>query len=160
MRLVSMSRPGYGGSTTLRTASLLAVGRDTAALANHLGLDDYAVVGCSGGGPFAVATAIADPDGVQALGVVEGVGLWRLLDEPSSLPEERAMLALLDAESSTVRGKEPEASGRRSSAASPRSMTPSTTSSPGRRPRSPVTSTTGHSGERTCGSCWRTSTAG
>ncbi len=97
VRLVSVSRPGYGGSTTLRTASLLAVGRDTAALANHLGLDDYAVVGCSGGGPFAVATAIADPDGVRALGVVGGVGPWRLLDEPSSLPEERAMLALLDA---------------------------------------------------------------
>ena len=94
VRLVSVSRPGYGGSTTLRTASLLAVGRDTAALANHLGLDDFAVVGCSGGGPFAVATAIADPDGVRALGVVGGVGPWRLLDEPSSLPEERAMLAL------------------------------------------------------------------
>jgi pimeloyl-ACP methyl ester carboxylesterase len=97
VRLVSVSRPGYGGSTTLRTASLLAVGRDTAALANHLGLDGYAVFGCSGGGPFAVATAIADPDGVRALGVVGGVGPWRELEDPSFLPEERDVLALLDA---------------------------------------------------------------
>jgi pimeloyl-ACP methyl ester carboxylesterase len=97
VRLVSVSRPGYGGSTTLHTASLLAVGRDTAALATHLRLDRYAVFGCSGGGPFAVATAITDPDNVRALGVVGGIGPWRLLDDPSSLPEEREVLALLDA---------------------------------------------------------------
>ena len=97
VRLVSVSRPGYGGSTTLRTASLLAVGRDTADLATHLGLDRYAVFGCSGGGPFAAATAIADPGGVRTLGVVGGIGPWRELDERSSLPEEREVLALLDA---------------------------------------------------------------
>ena len=94
---MSVSRPGYGGSTTLRTASLLTVGRDTAALATHLGFDRYAVFGCSGGGPFAAATAIVDPGGVGALGVVGGIGPWRELDEPSSLPEEREVLALLDA---------------------------------------------------------------
>ena len=81
VRLVAVSRPGYGGSTTTETPSLLAVGRDTAALAAHLGLDGYAVFGSSGGGPFAVATAIADPGGVHALGVVGGVGPWRVLDE-------------------------------------------------------------------------------
>lgn len=96
VRLVSVSRPGYGGSTTLRTASLSAVGRDTAALANHLGFNGYAVVGCSGGGPFAAATAIADPDHVLALVVVGGIGPWRVLDDPSSIPEEREVLRLLD----------------------------------------------------------------
>jgi len=97
VRLVAVSRPGYGGSTTAETPSLSAVGQDTAALAEHLGLDGYAVFGTSGGGPFAVATTIADPSGVRALGVVGGVGPWRELDEATSLPEDRTLLALLDA---------------------------------------------------------------
>ena len=46
VRLVSVNRPGYGGSTTSTgPPSLLAVGEDTAALASHLGLDGYAAVG-------------------------------------------------------------------------------------------------------------------
>lgn len=77
--------------------SLLAVGTDTAALAAHLGLDEYAVFGISGGGPFAVATAVADAGAVRALGVVGGVGPWRLLDDPSADLEDREILALLDA---------------------------------------------------------------
>ncbi len=98
VRLVAVSRPGYGGSTTTTEApSLLAWGRDTATVASHLGMEEYAVVGISGGGPFAVATALADPGAVRALGIVGGVGPWRLLDDPSTLPEQRACLALLDA---------------------------------------------------------------
>jgi pimeloyl-ACP methyl ester carboxylesterase len=98
VRLVTVNRPGYGGSTMPDgTPSLRATGADTAALAAHLGADGYAVFGQSGGGPFAVATAAADPGHVRALGVVGGIGPWRLLNEPSSLPEDRAILALLDA---------------------------------------------------------------
>jgi len=98
VRLVAVNRPGYGGSTMPdSTPGLMATGRDTAALAAHLGLGAYAVFGQSGGGPFAVATAVADPGHARALGVVGGVGPWRLLDDPSSLPEDRACLALLDA---------------------------------------------------------------
>jgi pimeloyl-ACP methyl ester carboxylesterase len=97
VRLVSVSRPGYGGSTVTSDApSLLAVGRDTAALAAHLGLEGYAVFGSSGGAPFAVATAVADPGAVRALGAVGGIGPWRLLDPSSANPEDRACLALLD----------------------------------------------------------------
>jgi pimeloyl-ACP methyl ester carboxylesterase len=99
VRLVSVNRPGYGGSSVITTEapSLLGVGGDTAALAAHLGLDEYAVLGISGGGPFAVATAVADPSTVRALGVAGGVGPWRLLDPPSVLPDYRECLALLDA---------------------------------------------------------------
>lgn len=99
VRLVSVNRPGYGGSTaTTRVPSLLATGRDTAALAAGLGLAEYAVVGSSGGGPFAVATAVADPVAVRAVGVVVGTGPWRLLNAPSDESiDERGFLALLDA---------------------------------------------------------------
>jgi pimeloyl-ACP methyl ester carboxylesterase len=97
VRLVSLNRPGYGGSTPATgTPSLLAVGRDTAALATRLGLDQYAVLGSSGGGPFAVATAVASPGAVSALGVVGGVGPWRLLDDPSASLDDRTCLAHLD----------------------------------------------------------------
>ena len=99
VRLVSVNRPGYGGSTPVSTApSLLATGQDTAALAAYLGLQEYAVLGISGGGPFAMATAVADPHSVRALAVVGGVGPWRLLDEPTAQDrEDREILAKLDA---------------------------------------------------------------
>lgn len=97
VRLISVSRPGYGGSTAITDRpTLSAVGRDLAALATSLGLDQYAVVGSSGGGPFAVATAAVDPQRVRALGVVAGAGPWRDLEDLSVEPEERACLARLD----------------------------------------------------------------
>jgi pimeloyl-ACP methyl ester carboxylesterase len=97
VRLVAVNRPGYGGSTSSAEPSLLATGRDTAAVAALLGLPDYGVLGISGGGPFAVATAVADPGAVRAVAVVAGVGPWRVLDDPTEDLEERAYLALLDA---------------------------------------------------------------
>ena len=96
-RLVSVSRPGYGGSTTLRTASLLAVGRDTAALATHLGFDRYAVFGCSGGGPFAVATAIADPAALEPSVWWEASARGASSTSPRPSPRNASVLALLDA---------------------------------------------------------------
>jgi pimeloyl-ACP methyl ester carboxylesterase len=103
VRLVAPNRPGYGSSDLPSGApSLLTTGRDTAELAQHLGLSGYAVIGVSGGGPFAVATACADPDGVRAVGVVAGIGQWRLFnpaaeDVSDEEIEERGFLALLDA---------------------------------------------------------------
>jgi pimeloyl-ACP methyl ester carboxylesterase len=97
VRLMSVNRPGYGGSTSTTEPSLLGPGRDTAAMAARLGLDGYAVFGVSGGGPFALATAVADPDHVRALGVVGGIGPWRRLEDSSRDPEGSKCLDLLDA---------------------------------------------------------------
>jgi pimeloyl-ACP methyl ester carboxylesterase len=97
VRLFAVNRPGYGGSTSITEPSLQGPGRDTAAMAAHLGLDEYAVFGLSGGGAFAVATAVADPRHVRALGVVGGMGPWRILDGPSKDPEGSRCLILHDA---------------------------------------------------------------
>lgn len=97
VNLISLNRPGYGGSTPVTDPSLASAGRDTAAVAASLGLDEYAVFGLSGGGPFAVATAVADPRHVRALGVVGGIGPWRLLDGASLDPEASRCLAFHDA---------------------------------------------------------------
>jgi pimeloyl-ACP methyl ester carboxylesterase len=96
-RLVTVNRPGYGGSTTVRTPSLQSVDRDTVALARQLGLDSFAVFGSSGGGPYATATALAANGAVGALGIVGGTGPWRELEGPDVYPEDRACLALVDA---------------------------------------------------------------
>jgi pimeloyl-ACP methyl ester carboxylesterase len=97
VRLVTINRPGYGGSTRVKgRPSLLGVGRDTVALAKQLRIGDFAVVGASGGGPFAVATAVASGGAVPVLGIVGGVGPWSKIDDPSANPEDRACLALLD----------------------------------------------------------------
>jgi pimeloyl-ACP methyl ester carboxylesterase len=66
VRLIALNRPGYGGSTAIASdRGLSDVGRDTAAFAGLLGLDEYAVLGSSGGGPYAVATAIAATVGAE-----------------------------------------------------------------------------------------------
>jgi pimeloyl-ACP methyl ester carboxylesterase len=56
-------------------------------LADHLGIDRFAVVGMSSGGPYAVACASLLPDRVASAGVVAGVtdmgwsGAWEGYDE-------------------------------------------------------------------------------
>jgi pimeloyl-ACP methyl ester carboxylesterase len=79
VRLLAFSRPGYGGSTDAPT-TLSSVGRDAGAFADALGLDAFAVLGVSGGGPYAVAAAAALPDRVRVVGVVAGVGPLLELD--------------------------------------------------------------------------------
>ncbi len=98
VRLVAVNRPGYGGSTSVTNPSLLGAGMDTATLARGIGLEEYAVVGLSGGGPFAMATAVADPSHVRALGVVGGIAPWRLLEDDSRDPSGSKCLDLHDAD--------------------------------------------------------------
>ncbi|WP_430789234.1 alpha/beta fold hydrolase [Actinoplanes sp. G11-F43] len=97
-RLIAVSRPGYDGSTAVVGRPMLSMaGADIADLADLLGIEEYGVVGSSGGGPFAVAAAAADPERVRALAVVAGAGPWREIADASFEPEERACLARLDA---------------------------------------------------------------
>jgi pimeloyl-ACP methyl ester carboxylesterase len=53
-RLVSFDRPGYGGSTPA-PFGLAAAGADAHAVADDLGVDRFATLGFSGGGPGALA---------------------------------------------------------------------------------------------------------
>jgi pimeloyl-ACP methyl ester carboxylesterase len=96
VRLVSFSRPGYGCSTDT-TPSLASVGIDTFRVTETLGIDEFAVLGASGGGPYALATGLADPDRVAAVGVAAGIGPWRLIEPPDGDDPDRPLLALADA---------------------------------------------------------------
>ncbi len=56
-RIVSPDRPGYGYSTFYPQSSFESWANDIHQLANHLGIDQFHVLGVSGGGPFALACA-------------------------------------------------------------------------------------------------------
>jgi pimeloyl-ACP methyl ester carboxylesterase len=76
VRLVTVDRPGYGGSTRREGRSLLDTPPDVAALADALGLDDFVLFGVSAGGAHALACA-ATPElapRLRRIGVASGPG--------------------------------------------------------------------------------------
>ncbi|OKJ11879.1 alpha/beta fold hydrolase [Kitasatospora sp. CB01950] len=64
VRLISFDRPGYGDSTRLPARRVRHAADDVTTIADALGLDRFAVVGRSGGGPHALACAALLPDRV------------------------------------------------------------------------------------------------
>jgi len=74
-RIIAIDRPGMGLSTPHKTRTLLSHAQDVEALANHLKLERYGVLGISGGGPYALACARALPaDKLRAVSIVCGLG--------------------------------------------------------------------------------------
>jgi pimeloyl-ACP methyl ester carboxylesterase len=57
LHVVTIDRPGYGGSVALPGRRVSHAGHDVAAVADALGLERFLVVGSSGGGPHALACA-------------------------------------------------------------------------------------------------------
>jgi pimeloyl-ACP methyl ester carboxylesterase len=96
VRLVSFNRPGYGRSTDT-PPSLASVGLDTLRVTEALGIHEFAVLGVSGGGPYALATGLADPGRVRAVGIAAGIGPWRLIEPPDTEDPDLPLLALADA---------------------------------------------------------------
>ena len=57
LRWISPDKPGYGGSDYHRGRTVVSWSDDLAALAAQLGLDQFALAGESGGGPFTLVAA-------------------------------------------------------------------------------------------------------
>ncbi|MFV0298571.1 MAG: alpha/beta fold hydrolase [Hyphomicrobiaceae bacterium] len=74
MRVIAPDRWGYGGTSPCPAPSLRQFAADIIQLADMLGLRTFAVLGVSGGGPFAAALAALHPDRVAALALVAPVG--------------------------------------------------------------------------------------
>jgi pimeloyl-ACP methyl ester carboxylesterase len=74
VRVIAPDRPGYGLSSFHKDRTLEDWSRDVAALADHLGLERFAVIGISGGGPHAAVCARYLPDRVSAAAILSGVG--------------------------------------------------------------------------------------
>ncbi|MCB0946311.1 MAG: alpha/beta fold hydrolase, partial [Mycobacterium sp.] len=62
IRLIGVDRPGIGSSTPHQYENVLAFATDMQTMADVLGVGKMAVVGLSGGGPYALACAAAMPD--------------------------------------------------------------------------------------------------
>jgi pimeloyl-ACP methyl ester carboxylesterase len=73
IRLIGVDRPGIGSSTPFQYRNVLAFADDLRTIADVLGIDEMAVIGLSGGGPYALACAAAMPDRVVVTGVLGGV---------------------------------------------------------------------------------------
>src|SRR5215469_8300307 len=73
IRLIGIDRPGIGSSTPYQYENVLAFTDDLRTIADTLGIDKMAVVGLSGGGPYALACAAGLPDRVVDTGVLGGV---------------------------------------------------------------------------------------
>ncbi|GII76742.1 alpha/beta hydrolase [Sphaerisporangium rufum] len=73
VRLITFDRPGYGGSDRQVGRSVGSVAGDVSAIADHLGLDRFSVVGRSGGGPHALACAALLPERVLRVAVLVGL---------------------------------------------------------------------------------------
>ena len=70
VRLLTFDRPGIGLSTPLPGRRFVDWPRDVGELADAEGLERFAVVGWSGGAPYALATAHELPDRVTRVGLV------------------------------------------------------------------------------------------
>jgi len=68
--LISYDRPGYGRSDRVEGRTVADAAHDVAAIARALRIEDFAVVGRSGGGPHALAVAALYPDLVTSLAVL------------------------------------------------------------------------------------------
>jgi pimeloyl-ACP methyl ester carboxylesterase len=74
LRILAPERPGYGLSDYCRNNRLADAADDLKSFADALGLDRFAVLGVSGGGPFAIAAASAMADRAELLALISPVG--------------------------------------------------------------------------------------
>jgi pimeloyl-ACP methyl ester carboxylesterase len=77
VRLISFDRPGYGGSDRLVARLVADVVPDVRAIMDQLGMERFAVLGRSGGGPHALACAALMPDRVTRAGILVSLAPWQ-----------------------------------------------------------------------------------
>ncbi len=89
VRLCSFDRPGYGGSASVPGRTVADAATWSRSIADACGVERFAVMGTSGGGPHAVAAAALVPARVSALCVDVGLGPALLgFDAASGMVEE------------------------------------------------------------------------
>jgi pimeloyl-ACP methyl ester carboxylesterase len=72
-RVIGIDRPGYGGSTPQPGRTFDDWPADAAAVADAIGIDRFAVLGYSSGGPYALVCGVSLADRVTAVGLAAGV---------------------------------------------------------------------------------------
>ena len=85
IRLLAPERPGFGISSFHFSRNLETYALDIANFADLLGIGRFAVVGVSGGGPYAAACAAVLGERVTALGLISPIGPMCAPENPSSI---------------------------------------------------------------------------
>lgn len=80
-RIITLDRPGYGRSERTCRGGMVERAEEVAQLADALGIERFAVIGVSGGGPYAAACGWRLPERVTAVG---------LISSPAPLPAATA----------------------------------------------------------------------
>ncbi|MFC1871699.1 alpha/beta fold hydrolase [Chloroflexota bacterium] len=102
-RIIAVDRPGMGLSSLKRSREILDWPDDVVELADKLKLDRFAVLGISGGGPYAASCAYKIPERLTATAIVSGMGplealhmkdgtSWTIPEKPSLI---RRLLLML-----------------------------------------------------------------
>jgi pimeloyl-ACP methyl ester carboxylesterase len=73
LRIVSIDRPGVGSSTAHRYTCIRDFASDVEPLLDALGIDTFAMIGLSGGGPYVLGCAQAMPDRLMVAGLIGSV---------------------------------------------------------------------------------------
>lgn len=87
IRLVAVDRPGSGASTGHRDGTVGTFADDAVALADHLGIDRWAVLAWSAGSVYGLALAARHPDRVTRVAVVAGLVPFEAYATPGILTD-------------------------------------------------------------------------
>ena len=75
LRLISVGRAGFGQSDAAENWTFEDYAADAAAVLDHLGVIEVAVVAISGGGPYSAAFAAQDPDRIRSIHLAAATAL-------------------------------------------------------------------------------------
>jgi pimeloyl-ACP methyl ester carboxylesterase len=95
IRLISPDRPGMGRSTFQPGRRLLDWPDDVTALTAALGIDEFAVMGWSSGGPYAAVCGARMPDRVTAVALLSSAVPFELVGTTKGLSRDDRILLLL-----------------------------------------------------------------
>ena len=79
-RLITYDRPGYGLSDRQPGRAVVDCVADVTAIAQDLGIDQFAIQGASGGGPHCLAVAARMPERVLRAHCIVGLAPWGAVD--------------------------------------------------------------------------------
>lgn len=85
IRMIAPDRPGFGLSDLQENRTYLEWPNDVRELADQLGIDRFAVLGWSSGGPHAAAVAHGIPHRLSVVAIVAGEGPYAREDLPQSV---------------------------------------------------------------------------
>lgn len=85
IRMIAPDRPGFGLSDFQKDRTYLDWPDDVRELADHLGIDRFAVLGWSSGGPHAAAVAHGIPQRLAVVAIAAGEGPYTSDDFPQSV---------------------------------------------------------------------------